>query len=291
MISYKKSQFEFTTLSALDLIKKATGLARVQVDPMSFLKVLEESVCILRPEGLIYIFSHRSFQEYFAAVFIARGSSDELRPLLDVLAARRGDIVIPMAMEMNRDLLEREWVLPRIRELAGLAQNSSEGFGFARRLFGGLIFSVSETGARLITAREDLAGADLSFVYSLKDVYPQFIDAIETIFQLSDEDFVKTRALWMDRRKQCWHAKYGKDRGLNKDPFKGEWAHPGDRHVNDFEEFMSLSNSDFNFLFSEPRELRGYDSVWLNQTSVADQLRLLPSQIVLLSQHLIAATE
>ena len=38
----------------------------------SFLRDLLKSVCVMQIEGVEYTFTHRSFQEYFAAYFISR---------------------------------------------------------------------------------------------------------------------------------------------------------------------------------------------------------------------------
>ena len=87
--SYRKSQFGFTTLAALNLIKRAAEFERIELHPESFLADLVESVCILQPDGLSYTFTHRSFQEYFAAVFISRDPPIQVSKLIE--ESRRQD--------------------------------------------------------------------------------------------------------------------------------------------------------------------------------------------------------
>jgi hypothetical protein len=86
------------------------------VKQQDFINDLIESTCLLQLEGTEYVFTHRSFQEYFSAFFIARSPSSNLTRLLDQLSRRREDDVVRMAFAMNRHLLEREWILPRLRE-------------------------------------------------------------------------------------------------------------------------------------------------------------------------------
>ena len=117
--SYFKEKFQFSESEILDYIRKAAHSEKLKIIEGDYLSDLLESVCILQRDGLYLSFTHRSFQEYFAAVFIVRSPSIEIRDLLNVFC-RRGtqDNVIGMAFDMNRSLIEREWILPKIRDLA-----------------------------------------------------------------------------------------------------------------------------------------------------------------------------
>jgi hypothetical protein len=119
--SYFKEQFQFTDAQLLDYIAQALEFEKkTNIKGHDFAKDLLESVCVLQREGLHISFTHRTFQEYFAAVFISRGpSAPPIGDLLDSFSRRPDDSVISMAFDMNRDLVEREWVLPRITDLAG----------------------------------------------------------------------------------------------------------------------------------------------------------------------------
>lgn len=69
---------------------------------------------MLQRDGIYTVFVHRSFQEYFCAVFLASYHGPQLRPMLDRFALRSRDVVIPMLFEMARDKLDREWSIPHI---------------------------------------------------------------------------------------------------------------------------------------------------------------------------------
>ena len=67
-----------------------------------------------------YVFSHRSFQEYFTAVFINACRHDLAVDMLKRIADRVDrDNVLSLLLELNPELVERNWVLPRLRRIMG----------------------------------------------------------------------------------------------------------------------------------------------------------------------------
>jgi hypothetical protein len=72
---------------------------------------------LLQRDGVKTIFVHRSFQEYFCALFVVNFYGPQVRALFDKLARRSEDEVVPMIFEMARDKVDREWVIPVIEEI------------------------------------------------------------------------------------------------------------------------------------------------------------------------------
>ena len=112
---------------------------------------LEEVVCLLKKDGVTYTFSHRSFQEYFAAVFLSTESvtsdadegEDEFEEIMDELAPRqRSDSVFEMLRDMNPDKFEKRWLIPKLQYFA----DSLDGLP-PKELFGKLF---SEMNIRII---------------------------------------------------------------------------------------------------------------------------------------------
>src|SRR6266436_5123915 len=123
--TYLKEKFSFTESQIRDDISKAIEMSKVHTSIDKFLADLIESVCMLQRDGVDIMFTHRSFQEYFAACFIDKCSSP-IDKLADVLIRRHGDIVIELVFDMNKSRLEREWILPRLGSLVRVI-NSTNG--------------------------------------------------------------------------------------------------------------------------------------------------------------------
>jgi len=83
IVSYAKEKFSFTQGELRESIRQALEIEKKTVSMSDFVSDLIESVCVLQMEGTDYVFTHRSFQEYFTAFFIARSPATSLSQLLD----------------------------------------------------------------------------------------------------------------------------------------------------------------------------------------------------------------
>ncbi|WP_270937639.1 NACHT domain-containing protein [Falsiroseomonas oryzae] len=122
--SYSREKYLFTEDNAIEVADTAIKYMRtiskesfVRVNASDFVLDLRESVCMLQQDGLYIGFVHRSFQEYFTAVFLTSIGSQQIRKAMDKFILRFTDNVISMSHDMARDLVEREWVLPNLVEL------------------------------------------------------------------------------------------------------------------------------------------------------------------------------
>ena len=116
-VTYAKGKVVFSDSETRDFLKQAFSFEKIAVDTDNFVQDLVESVCVLQRDGLLLTFSHRSFQEYFTAYFICRSPTVNLPRILDQFTKNTADAVLPMSFAMNQNLLEREWVLPKLGEL------------------------------------------------------------------------------------------------------------------------------------------------------------------------------
>jgi predicted NACHT family NTPase len=82
--SYYKEKFQFGEAEILDYVRRAARSENVELKEEDYVKDLIESVCVLQRDGLYISFTHRSFQEYFSAYFIARSPSTPMKDLLDI---------------------------------------------------------------------------------------------------------------------------------------------------------------------------------------------------------------
>ena len=117
LFSYLESTYSFEKSAAIRFVKLAIEFEGLNVDPNDFLSDLHESVSILVKDGDIYSFLHRSFQEYFAAVFLSERQAPKIDQIFSrVLTMSRGDNVLHLLFEMNRDALETKFLIRKVRE-------------------------------------------------------------------------------------------------------------------------------------------------------------------------------
>jgi hypothetical protein len=209
MASYKKSIYKFTLTSILTLIKQAADFERIDLKQEEFLKDLVESVCILQNDGLEYSFTHRSFQEYFAAAFICQDPAVPLLPLIDSIAVRRSDAVIPMAAGMNRTLIERLWVIPRIQELVNIAPQSKDDLlKFGIKLFGRLQYDGRRSQYRVIEG-PDYDGQMLHSIKILQNIYEGELDIAE-VFRVEEAEIGAIAHFCHERAEAWWDMSWAK---------------------------------------------------------------------------------
>ncbi|MEC4091391.1 NACHT domain-containing protein [Pseudoalteromonas rubra] len=159
IVSYADRKYYFSESDIKKYLGNAIRVSGVEIDQSNFLNDLLDTVCIMQRDGNGYTFTHRSFQEYFTSIFVVNYSSDNKFKIIDKVAfINDRDDVIPMVFDINQDLLEQEWVIPRmeamIDELSvvpdtkqgkakllslmykGLTTHDNEGdFGIAFRLY------------------------------------------------------------------------------------------------------------------------------------------------------------
>jgi hypothetical protein len=70
-----------------------------------------EAVNIIYRDGLDYAFVHRSFQEYFVAYCISRYLGQRAGAVIQRIANRQSDVVLPMLMDMNQSLIEKDYLI------------------------------------------------------------------------------------------------------------------------------------------------------------------------------------
>ena len=121
--SYLKDKLEFSREACADLLKEAQKHTKLTFDWEDYLEDLLTSVCVLYQDGLAYLFSHRSFQEYFTALFLKDLPDDRLFSTICLQMIRRDyvkclhDNVCSMLFDMAQDRFERGILLPLLDEI------------------------------------------------------------------------------------------------------------------------------------------------------------------------------
>lgn len=90
-------------------IDAALSQQRLKYKPNLVLDDLIESICLLQEEGFVISFVHRSFQEYFCALFLSQAPTGLIEQFLESENVRMSDDVILMLFGMNEERFVDEW--------------------------------------------------------------------------------------------------------------------------------------------------------------------------------------
>ena len=120
-ITYTRGMLEFT-YEELREIMKQIKIPRVEFEVDNYIIDLENSLCVIFKDGIKYTFSHRSFQEYFSAVFLKELSDDNLQKYGVQLIKREPfrashDSVFEMLFDMMEERFEKNILLPLLEEI------------------------------------------------------------------------------------------------------------------------------------------------------------------------------
>lgn len=117
IVTYSDRKMSFSYAEIISYIDKAIQIEGVNVKSTAMFNDLVKSVCIIQKDGNIFTFSHRSFQEYFAAYFISKSQSLNTGKILDtIVISHFRDNVINMLFELNKEQIETQWIIPRLKD-------------------------------------------------------------------------------------------------------------------------------------------------------------------------------
>lgn len=121
--TYRAEVLEFTAQTFTGYMNKVLAHQRMQTTATArdFLLDLTDNLCIMYKEGEKYYFIHRSFQEYFSAVFFSSQMDDQLARIGEFFEHQRkrmqGDRTFDMLYDMIPDRIDRYVFLPFLKEL------------------------------------------------------------------------------------------------------------------------------------------------------------------------------
>lgn len=130
--SFFNSDYKFSENKVLEYIgmAKHKEIIETSFDTMDFLTDLTNSVCMLVYEGLEYRFSHRSFQEYFAALYTTQLDDSQQKRFLKLWlqnnSYRTTSNYLDMLYELQTSRFIKNIIVPAIRELQELYKNNGE---------------------------------------------------------------------------------------------------------------------------------------------------------------------
>jgi hypothetical protein len=117
--SYLDDYYSFNRESVEYYISGAANQEDIDVNSSHYYYDIKNNMCIMQEEGDDINFIHRSFQEYFAAVYLCRKSIDDNRQFINEIVSRRGKLsAIDMFINMDRQEFERKFFIDRLAEFS-----------------------------------------------------------------------------------------------------------------------------------------------------------------------------
>lgn len=119
-ISYVQGKIEFSYDDLIIILKKVS-INKIVFEADDYIYDLINSLCVLCRDGINYKFAHRSFQEYFAALFLKELSDDSMKQMglqvfyNDVFRATN-DSVFDMLYDMTEERFEQNIILPILQK-------------------------------------------------------------------------------------------------------------------------------------------------------------------------------
>ena len=118
ILTHSIAQVTFDQMSVLEYLDQTKNITGILFKKEDYLQDLIESVCILMPDGINITFTHRSFQEYFAAKYIASAKESIQKKLLNrEFKNFETNEMLSLLLEIDLDLVETEILIPRLESI------------------------------------------------------------------------------------------------------------------------------------------------------------------------------
>lgn len=109
-VSYVRQKFSLSRADCVELARHALERASTKASPTDFIEDCIVAVCLLQIDEPNITFVHRSFQEYFTALYIANHSGPSVQSMIEMLVTRADtDSAFIMLCQLNAELAMRAW--------------------------------------------------------------------------------------------------------------------------------------------------------------------------------------
>lgn len=116
--TYERRIFKMPRTSCLEFIEKAQRNLQKDFKSEDYLTDLLSAACLLIEDGLEITFSHRSFQEYFVALYISSAPPETQKKLIDRYSKNsQPENVLELLTEINPGIIERYLIIPNLEKV------------------------------------------------------------------------------------------------------------------------------------------------------------------------------
>ncbi|MCM3675652.1 NACHT domain-containing protein [Peribacillus simplex] len=118
LLSYFDGCYEYSSSQLIEYIDKSKKITEKEFNSDEFFLEMYKSINILIKDGLRYVFSHRTFQEYFCAVYISKLSMNIKSGIITKIFNEKPlDKVLDFLFEIDRQSLEEIIIIPYFEEI------------------------------------------------------------------------------------------------------------------------------------------------------------------------------
>ncbi|MBZ9997572.1 NACHT domain-containing protein [Mesorhizobium sp. BH1-1-4] len=117
--SYVDKKYSFDESSLRRYSEKAIQYEDSNLKYLDFQHDILKNICIMHQEGETISFIHRSFQEYFTALFLSKRSIPESYEFIDFIVKESSDVneCIQMFIDIDSEEFERKYLIQRLSAL------------------------------------------------------------------------------------------------------------------------------------------------------------------------------
>jgi nucleoside-triphosphatase THEP1 len=141
--SYLEHKINFNKQEVINYLSLSKKIINVQnYDEELVLNDLLQSLCIIVRDGLLYTFTHRSFQEYFSAIFISTCENNNRKKIINnIMKKSSTDNIFYLLFEIDRTIIEDDFLLDEINKINNtFSTNDNPELSFFISLFSYISF-------------------------------------------------------------------------------------------------------------------------------------------------------
>lgn len=176
-ITYKKGTTEFTYQDLKEVFNKIK-IPRLEFDIENYIYDIVNSLCVIYKDGFSYIFAHRSFQEYFTAVFLKELSDENLQKIgIEMIKSdpsrASNDNVFSMLYDMAEEKVEKNILLPVLDTYDASNLGEDRYWYYFKGLVNTIRFSMDKEDELQLWLRTDASEDDclIEFIYTFSKKY------------------------------------------------------------------------------------------------------------------------